>query len=266
MCALLALIFSKDLLPHFLKKPLDAIEVLIVNKAALVLLVFPVMFHEAHAASPHGAQSVVALAAGTMIALVVWMVGHAADVLALLSPIPFLDLIVKASRAGVMLFIAGSALVNPTLGLIVSGIVIAICAVLFGFATRTMILGWMFALDLLFWRRQMPQGASVQAFTMGKNAGMPRQTLGRLTRDASGALEFRYRRMGFGPSRRIKLDSSSRYDVGRGLVYPSILANDRVILRLLPRYRGSEEAVREALGVATVKDLGLGKLVARKAQ
>jgi hypothetical protein len=49
-------------------------------------------------------------------------------------------------------------------------------------------------------------------------------------------------------------------------VYPSILANDRVILRLLPRYRGSEEAVREALGVATVKDLGLGKLVARKAQ
>lgn len=46
---LLALLFFKDTIGatvHPLKKPLDAIEVLVINKAALVLIAFPVMYHE----------------------------------------------------------------------------------------------------------------------------------------------------------------------------------------------------------------------------
>jgi hypothetical protein len=280
---LLLLIFFKDSIGGtvpLMKKPLDAIEVLVVNKAALVLIAFPVMIHQVskltgtrditelvqpvvYAAAPgmleraeYWGGAAVMLTAGTIITLVVWVVGHAADVLGLLSPIPYVDLMVKASRVGVMLVVAGCAVFSPTLGLIASGIVIGICALLFWLALRVLILGWVFGFDLLFWRNQAPAD-EVRAFTVGKIQGLPRQTLGKLTRDPNGILEFRYRRMGFGPSRRIRLEDASAYFVGRGILYPSVVMGDATQFRLLPRYRGSEELVRGTLGMASVKDSGL---------
>lgn len=289
---LLALIFFKDSIGGtvpLLKKPLDAIEVLVINKAALVLIAFPVMFHQVskltgirdiseliqpvvYAAGPgaleraeYWGSAALMLTAGTIITLVVWVVGHAADVLGLLSPIPYVDAIVKASRVAVMLVVAGCAVLNPTLGLIASCAVIGVCALLFWLALRVLILGWVFGMDLLFWRKQGPVANEVRAFTVGKIQGMPRQTLGKLTRDANGILEFRYRRMGFGPRRRVRLEDASEYAVGRGILYPSLVLGESVQFRMLPRYRGSEDAVRDALGLGSVKDLGLGKLRFRTA-
>ena len=292
---LLVLIFFKDTIGgtfHLLKKPLDAIEILVVNKAALVLIAFPLMYHQVsrltgirdiaemlmptvYASSgletaEHIGSAAVLLIAGTLITLVVWVVGHAADVLALLSPIPFLDLAVKISRALVLLAIAGCAFINPTLGLIASSIVIFICALLFWMALRILILGWVFGLDvlalLILSRKRTPrEGDAVRAFTVGKIQGIARQTLGTLTRDPNGILEFRYRRLGFGPMRRVRLEDSCLYDVGRGMLYPCVVLpkgeKPHIQFRLLPRYRGSEEAVRVALGMAAVRDLGFGKLM-----
>jgi hypothetical protein len=265
---LLVLIFFKDSIGgtiHLLKKPLDAMEVLVLNKAALVLIAFPVMFHQVskltgisdliqpvvYAAQPaaletvgYGAgTAVLMLLAGTVITLVVWVVGHAADVLALLSPVPFVDLLVKVSRAVVMLAVAGCAVINPTLGLIASSIVIAICALLFWLAMRVLILGTIFALDVLFLKKETPSTA-VRAFTVGKIQGMPRQTLGKLTRDPNGILEFRY-----WPAHRIRLEDASAYEVTRGILYPTLQLQSKLQFRLLPRYRGSEEAVRAVLGL-----------------
>lgn len=99
---------------------------------------------------------------------------------------------------------------------------------------------------------------------------MPRQTLGKLTRDPNGILEFRYRRLGFGPSRRIRLEDASAYEVGRGILYPCVVlpSGEKYAMqfRLLPRYRGSEGAVRAALGMAGVRDLGFGKFVPRRSE
>jgi hypothetical protein len=261
--------------------------VLVINKAALVLIAFPVMFHQvskltgirdiSELAQPvvyaagsgtldraeHFGAAALMLTVGTVITLVVWVVGHAADVLALLSPVPWLDLVVKASRAVVMLAVAGCAALSPLLGLIASGVVIGVCALLFWMALRVLILGWVFGWDLLLWRKQAPVNGEVRAFTVGKIHGMPRQTLGKLTRDANGILEFRYRRLGFGPMRRIRLEDASSYDVGRGILYPSIVLGHATQFRLLPRYRGSEEAVRSGLGLGAVRDLGLGKFMGR---
>lgn len=290
---LLILIFFKDAIGGtvpLLKKPLDAIEVLIVNKAALVLLAFPVMYTQVarltgirdiaglivppvYAAAPgaletagHWSAAVAMLIAGTIITLVVWVVGHAANVLALLSPVPYLDLGVKLFRAAVLLTVAGCSILSPTLGLIASLIVIGVSALLFWFALRLLILGWVFAWDVLavtLGRTESPRD-TVRAFTVGKIQGMPRQTLGRLSRDANGILEFRYRRMTFGPPKRVRLEDASAYEVGRGILYPCVVLpkGDKPDLqfRLLPRYRGSEEAVRAALGMAAVRDLGLGRL------
>jgi hypothetical protein len=286
---LLVLIFFKDSIGStipLMKKPLDAIEVLVINKAALVLIAFPVMFHQvskltgirdiSELAQPvvyaagsgtldraeHFGAAALMLTVGTVITLVVWVVGHAADVLALLSPVPWVDIAVKASRAVVMLAVAGCAVLSPLLGLIASGVVIGVCALLFWMALRVLILGWVFGWDLLLWRKQAPNG-EVRAFTVGKIHGMPRQTRGKLTRDPNGILEFRYRRLGFGPMRRIRLEDASSYDVGRGILYPSIVLGQATQFRLLPRYRGSEEAVRSGLGLGVVRDLGLGKFMGR---
>jgi hypothetical protein len=204
----------------------------------------------------HLGMGALMLIAGTIITLVVWVVGHAADVLALLSPVPFLDLLVKCSRAAVMLTVAGCSILSPTLGLIASGVVIGICALLFWLALRVLILGTVFAWDVLSLKKEAPRDA-VRAFTIGKIQGMPRLTLGKLTRDPNGILEFRYR------ARRIRLEDASAYEVTRGVLYPTVLLQSKLQFRLLPRYRGSEEAVRAALGLSCVKDTGLGKLIPR---
>jgi len=292
---LLLLIFFKDSVGGavpLLKKPLDAVEVLIVNKAALILLAFPVMYHEVarltgirdiaslvvppvYASTPgaletagHIGTAAAMLLAGTIITLVVWVVGHAANVLALLSPVPYFDLGVKLFRAAILLTVVGCAIVNPTLGLIASLIVIGVSAILFWFALRLLILGSVFALDVLALAiagRTASPGTSIRAFTMGKIQGIPRRTLGRLSRDANGILEFRYPRMMFGPARRVRLEDAAQYEVGRGLLYPSIVLpkgdTHELQFRLLPRYRGSEEEVRAALGMSAVRDLGFGKLM-----
>jgi hypothetical protein len=275
---LLLLIFFKDSIGGtipLLKKPLDAVEVLVINKAALVLIAFPVMYHQVsqltgirditallepvvYAADRSALQRAeywgaagLMLTAGTIITLVVWVVGHAADVLALLSPVPWLDILVKASRAAVMLVVAGCAVINPMLGLVASSIVIGICALLFWLALRVLVLGWMFGLDLLFWRKQAPVN-HIRAFTAGKIQGMPRQTLGQLTRDPNGILEFRYRRLIFGPTRRIRLEDTSAYDISRGILYPTLLLKESTQFRLLPRYRGSEEDIQAVLGLSSI--------------
>jgi hypothetical protein len=275
---LLLLIFFKDSIGGtvpWLKKPLDAVEVLVINKAALVLVAFPVMFHQVskltgirdiselvqpvvYAAAPgaleraeHWGSAALLLTVGTIITLVVWVVGHAADVLALLSPIPYVDLFVKAARAAVMLTVAGCAILSATLGLIASCIVIGVCALLFWMAVRVLILGWVFTADLFLLKKNASAAGSVRAFTIGKIQGMPRQTLGQLARDPNGILEFRYRRLGFGPTRRVRLEDASAYQLGRGILYPSVQLGKETQFRLLPRYRGSEAAIKSTLGFAT---------------
>jgi hypothetical protein len=207
---------------------------------------------------------------GVLITLVVWLVGHAIDVLALLSPFPLLDLALKSFKTAAVLALAGMAMVSPRAGLVVSLIVIAVCVWLFSRAFRLTLLGTLFAWDLI---RLLLHGdhhwgdvrRSILAFTTGKVRGLPRQTLGQLSRNVRGTLEFRYRRLGFGPVRLIRLDDAAKYELGRGLLYPSILlpgpgGSDYTIqFRLLPRYRGSEEAIRAALGLAVVRDLAFTK-------
>ena len=54
MAVLVILVMLKDTVGSaapLLKKPLDAIEVLVVNKAALLFAVFPVVWHEARSVS-----------------------------------------------------------------------------------------------------------------------------------------------------------------------------------------------------------------------
>ena len=149
---LLVLIFIKDTFGGFaplIKKPLDAAEVLFVNHAGLVLIAFPVVLNQvarvmgfqslrglfayllsgpvvyaatAQTSSGHHAftvaTAVVYTVVGLVVTFVVWLVGHSFDVLALISPFPFLDFLLKTIRNTIFAVLAITALISPRLGLL----------------------------------------------------------------------------------------------------------------------------------------------------
>jgi hypothetical protein len=299
---LLVLILFKDTVGGFVplvKKPLDAIEVLLVNKASLILIAFPVLFHQVarlmgarslgdvvalllgsaqqvvYAAGPEGgvlhtashvALGAILLAVGSVTVVVVWLVGHAFDVLALLSPFPFVDLLLKGFRNAIFVALAVTAAINWKLGLVASLLVIAVSVALVGWAFRLLVFGVRFSWDLLRvlvmkWRRQPSPDKPILAFAARGVGGVRRRTYGKLSRDSEGALIFHCRRFGVGPGRGLRLGNATEYEVGKGLFYPGIVSPNaegtkhQLMFRLLPGYVGSESAVQACLGLAGVRDI-----------
>lgn len=293
---LLVLILLKDSVGSvapLLKKPLDAAEVLVVNKAAVLLAAFPVVFHavarafgkgsigELFAAldsvvyassgpgsGPPGDQALaLALAAaGAATTFVVWMVWHAFDVLVLLSPFPLVDLALKLVRVAAFAALAGLTLWSPWLSLGVSAVVILISILLVGWACRMLVFGTIVSWDLLgvmaLGLREVPKpGDGLRAFTDRRIHGLPKRTCGVLRRAEDGRLEFRYRSFGLAP-RKLTLEHAGAYEAGRALLMPAVLQAEkdkhRVLFRLAPRYVKSEDQVRETLGFAAVRDIRWG--------
>jgi hypothetical protein len=208
--------------------------------------------------------------AGIIITLAVWLVGHAVDVLVLLSPFPFIDVLFKGFRAAILLTIVIASMIDRRAGLIVSLVVIFAAFLLFSWALRFAILGTVFAWDLLRFMTFGSDGPlddkqAIAGFTAARIRGIPKQTFGTLSCDPNGILEFRCRRLGFGPIRRIRLEDAVCYEVGRGILYPCVIlpehGSSRYALqfRLTPRYNGKEEHIRARLGMAAVRDIRLRK-------
>jgi hypothetical protein len=297
---ILILVLLKDSLggtAPLLKKPLDALGVLVLNKASLVLISFPVMIHEIDrltgvklaaildtvepityaadfgttSSGGHIAAAGLGIAVGTVVTIVMWMLGQVVDVLCLVSPLPFVDLLLKGLRNAVVLALAVTTVLSPHAGLVVSLVLIVLGAVLFFKALRLSIMGSYFAWDLfrlMAFSHRPPSTDTrdtVLGFSTANVGSLPRHTLGHLAQSEAGDLEFRYRIFGFGPYQRQRLNKAELYRIGRGLLYPSIVAPIRsgtlyrAQFRLLPRYKGREEAVRTALGAGEVQDLFLEK-------
>ena len=299
---LLLLIFLKDTVGGFaplIKKPLDAVEVLLLNKASLVLIGFPVVFHEVakimgldsvaelfSLLTPHlmpvvyaatadvgstaraagnAALAIFMIVVGMITMFVVWMLGETFEVLALLSPFPFLDFLLKAARNGVFLFLAITTLVSREAGLTLSLIIILISFVLARWAFRLLVFGTVFSWGILrvmgFSSQKTPQaGDNVSAFS-ANTKGLSRRTYGWLRAEPDGSLAFRYRSFLVGATRTVNLGPSSGYEVGRGLFFPNVIRptgksdNYSTAFRLPPVYRGSEDALRSTLALAAVRDI-----------
>ena len=296
---LLILIFIKDTFGGFaplIKKPLDAAEVLFVNHAALVLVAFPFVLNQVsrvmgftswktllscllsgpvvYAATPEtgGLQHAVSLATallytavGVAVTFVVWLVGHAFDVLAMISPFPFLDFLLKAVRNTVFAVLAITALLSPHLGLLLSLAVILVSILIFGWALRMAFFGVVFAWSLLRVllmeaREKVERGDRVQAFT-ARAGKLPRRTYGHLSLAEDGTPLFCYRRLLVGPQSTLKVGRSGSFSVAQGIFFPSVIepiestSKHQVTFRLLPTYRGAEESIRACLALAQVRDL-----------
>jgi hypothetical protein len=300
---LLILVFIKDTFGGFaplIKKPLDAAEVLLVNHAALVLIAFPVVLNQVarvmglqsvrglfaymlsepivYAASAqtigvHHALSVATAALYTVVGLVVtfvvWLAGHSFDVLAMISPFPFLDFLLKTIRNTIFAVLAITTLFYPHLGLLLCLGVIVFSFLIFGWALRTAVFGSVYAFGLLqvllFGAQDRPNpGESVPAFCTHVRK-VPRRTYGRLHADQDGTLMFGYRRLLVGPEKKVLVGTASSFEVGQGIFSPSVIepiesaGKHRVVFRLLPTHRGAEESVRACLELAQVRDIRFTK-------
>ena len=300
---LLLLIFIKDTFGGFaplIKKPLDAIEVLFINHASLVLIVFPVVMNQvarvmgftslkglfaylfsapvvyaatAQTSSIHHAFStataVLYVVVGFIITGVVWLFGHCFDVLALISPFPFVDFVLKAIRNSIFAILLATSIISPRMGLLLSLVIIIVSFLLFGWALRLAFFGSLFAWSLLEMlllevQAKPTREQGVRAFSAGvKN--VKRRTYGRLSPGKDGTLVFAYRRLLVGPEKSVVVGRANSFAVGKGVFHPTVVepiesANKhRVVFRLLPTYRGVEEEVRACLDCVGVQDLRFGK-------
>jgi hypothetical protein len=216
-------------------------------------------------AAGNAALAVLMIAVGMITMFVVWMLGETFDVLALLSPFPFLDFLLKAARNGIFVVLAIATLISREAGLTLSLIIILVSFALARWAFRLLVFGTVFSWGILrvmgFSSQKTPQpGDPVSAFTANVK-GLPRRTYGSLASEPDGSLAFRHRPWLVGGHRTVNLGPSPGYEVGRGLFFPSILRPTgktdgyTIAFRLSPVYRGSEDAIRSTLGLAAVRDI-----------
>jgi hypothetical protein len=204
-----------------------------------------------------------------VVTFVVWLVGHSFDVLAMISPFPFLDFLLKTIRNTIFVVLVITALISPHLGLLLCLGLIVFSFLIFGWALRTAVFGTVFAVELLrvllFDSQNKPNpGESVPAFSM-RVRKVPRRTYGRLHTGQDGTLMFGYRRLLVGPERKVLVGKASSFEVGQGILFPSVTepiesaGQHRIVFYLLPTHRGAEESVRDCLELALVRDIRFTK-------
>jgi hypothetical protein len=190
---------------------------------------------------------------------VVWMASHAINVLILLSPWGAVDAALKSARTAVFGLVTMSALLDPWLGVICSGVVIILAYFVAGWSFRLMVFGSVFSWDVVTLRsgrfRIRPDHNPV--FSAGKLAGVPPRTYGRLVNGTDGAATFVYRPLLVLRSREVPVPAPRELFVGRGLFVSMVETEGGGLLLLPPRYRGHEETLAAQYGFAGVRDAGL---------
>ncbi len=194
----------------------------------------------------------------------VWVVGHAINVLILLSPWGGLDTALKGIRTSVLALVASTAYIDPVVGATVSIIIIIIAYFLSGWAFRLMIFGTEFTWDFCTFRNRrfhlLADGNKI--FTARKIASVPMRTYGRLYQQPDGKLTLRFRPWLVLPERTLEIPRDGLV-VGKGVFYSEVLGfeqtKDKVstLLLLPPRYRGHEDLFARTYHISGTCDVGL---------
>jgi len=281
---LLSLCFLKDSLgtavPGILKKPFDMVE-LFENKASALVAstaFVPLIAEEMVKHFQSGRDIVVPKASildpglatldaawlmvplAVVAFLVVWVCSHAINVLIILSPFSTLDALLKLMRTGLLLVVTLAYVIAPWLAAAFCLMIIAVAAWLAPSALRLAIFGARYAADILLpWHaRKRATPEQPHAFTLGRVAGLPPRTGGRVILLEDGTAAFRYRRWCVLDKRTIPLPDGPRH-VEKGLFSPSLVhrageGDELRILLFLPRYRGHEEIIAGHLKLRGVRE------------
>ena len=282
---MVALVFVKDALgpavPTALKKPFDVAEVFESKISALVATGAFVPIAASICQSFTGDETSLGLPGLAMINasplfnllivpvamilfVVVWLAGHAINVLILISPFGTVDAALKSFRAFLFSSVFLTSWMNPYFGALWAVVIILVSYLIAGWSLRLSVFGTVAAWDWLTFRRArfQPDAKENWMFTARPIEKTPIRTYGRLARDEQGRLVLTYRPWLVLPVRRLVLPEG-RYFVGRGLFYPELRRAEgkesTAQLTLPPRYQTHEEEVARIYGLAPVEDVGLRK-------
>lgn len=195
---------------------------------------------------------------------VVWVVGHAINVLILLSPWGAVDTALKGIRTAVLSLVAGTAFIDPVVGATLSVVIILFAYLTAGWAFRLMVFGSVFSWDFFTIRRRRFQllADGNKLFTARQIADTPLRTYGRLYQDAEGKLLFRFRPWLVLPERVVEVPREGLV-VGKGVFYSEVLGFDAkadktaTLLLLPPRYLGHEEMFARTYRISGTCEIGL---------
>lgn len=195
---------------------------------------------------------------------VVWVVGHAINVLILLSPWGAVDTVLKAMRTSVLSLVAATAYIDPVVGATLSAVIVVLAWFMAGWAFRLMVFGSVFTWDFFTFRAARFQllADGNRLFTAREIAGAPMRTYGRLCQEADGQLLFRFRPWLVLPERTIGIPRDG-LTVGKGAFFSEVLGFDktadknRTLFLLPPRYRGHEELFARTYHISGTCDVGL---------
>ena len=197
---------------------------------------------------------------------VVWVVGHAINVLILLSPWGGVDTALKAMRTGVMSLVAATAYIDPVVGATLSVVIILLAYFMAGWAFRLMVFGSEFTWDFFTLRSRRFQlvADGNKLFTAREIAGAPMRTYGRLYQAGDGKLLFKFRPWLVLAERTIEVPRDGLV-VGKGVFYSEVLGFDSAadksstLLLLPPRYRGHEDGFARTYHISGTCEVGLRK-------
>lgn len=200
---------------------------------------------------------------GVIIFAMVWMASHAINVLILLSPWGAVDAALKLARTAVLGLVALTARLDPWSTLVLCLLIIVAAYCVSGWAFRLMVFGTIFSWDFLTGRRHRisaaGEGHRVFSSTGMTGRKVPIRTYGELIKTADGRHRFRYRPWLIFPTRETEIADVS-IKIGRGVFFSTVLAGDRALFLLPPRYVGYEDRIATLYGFDGVEDVGLRKV------
>lgn len=279
---IVGLVFAKDVMgpavPTALKKPIDVAETLenklsgLVAAGAFVPLaasVFGSDLFGSAALSDAGFAAIdgprilnYLLVPFAMIAfVVVFLLGHAINVLILVSPFATVDAALKGIRLALLGSVAGTSFASPTIGLIWASVIILFAWFLSGWTFRLAHFGSVYLWDFFTGRkgRFKPDVQANKMFLAREINDVPVRTYGKLEKRNDGGFVFTYKPWLVMAPKKLELPKAD-YAVGKGLVLSEVVEVEgddvRSVFSLPPRYRSHEEELAQVYGLR-VEPIGL---------
>ena len=279
---LVGAVFLKDtggvVVPTALKKPLDVAEALenkvsgLVAAGAFVPIVASVFGSDAVKEAVAGNAMLASLGLSSLLNVlmvpfaiiafaVVWLAGHAINMLILISPFATVDAGLKAFRTFLLSTVTITGFANPVVGAVWSLVIILASYFLAGWAFRLTVCGTQFIWDYFtFGRTRCRVDAKGNAMFLAREIDkVPIRTYGTLARNDAGELVFTYRPWLVLAPRTLTLPKGS-YAVGKGIFHSEVVAvqgeEHTAVFTLPPRYSTHEDALAQVYGWG-VTDVGI---------
>lgn len=195
----------------------------------------------------------------------VWMAGHAINILILLSPFPPVDAALKALRVFLLSLVTATSFANPYLGAAFAICVILVSYFVAGWAFRLTVFGAIYSWDFVTGKKGSfrPSKEVNWAFTACELEGAPIRTYGTLKKTGDRTYLFEYKPWLVMSARQFQIKNRDLV-VGKALLNPEIREklpggdDTRSLFTFTPRYRTHEEALAACYGIS-VEDVGILK-------